>query len=172
MALFSLGSTHISHLVICCQYQAKSIRSTSTLSRCSVLDPLLFILYTSPLRSLIYLIRPSNIISMPMTLISSSLFLPSTSRSTSLISRLALTMYQLGCQQTCLLINLKLNSCSLVFLNIFPKFLILLFLCSLTLTNSARNLGVIFDSSLTFLEHISSMGGGDGGQGGHVPPNF
>jgi len=37
-------------------------------------------------------------------------------------------MSQLGCQQTfSLLINLKLNSCLLVFLNSFPKFLILLF---------------------------------------------
>jgi len=60
-------------------------------------------------------------------------------------------MSHLGCQQTsCLSINLTLNSCSLVFLNSFPNFLILLFLCPLTPTNTARNLGVIFDSSLTF----------------------
>jgi len=76
-------------------------------------------------------------------------------------TRLNSSSSQLGCQQTFSLpITLKLNSCSLVFLNSFPKFLILLFLCppmSITLANSARNLGVIFDSSLTFSEHILSV---------------
>jgi len=96
----------------------------------SVLGPLLFILYTTPLRSLIS--DSSNIISMPMTLNSLSPFLPSTSRSTSLNSKLPSTMSQLGCQQTsCLSINLKLNSGSLVFLNSFLRFLILLFVCPL-----------------------------------------
>jgi len=87
-----------------------------------------------------------------------SLFLPLTSRSscsTSLISRLPSIVPQLGCQQTSsLLINLKLNSRSLVFLNSFPKFLILPF-HDLQCHNNADKL--IFDSSLTFSEHISSV---------------
>jgi len=98
----------------------------------SVLGPLVFIIYT-PLHSApLYLNHLSNLISMPLTLNFLSLFLPSTSRSTSLISRLPSTMSRLGCQQTVSLsINLKLNSCLLVFLNNFPKFMILLFVYSL-----------------------------------------
>jgi len=93
---------------------------------------LVFFSLSTPLHlAHLYLIHMSNIISMPMTLNSLSLFLPLTSLSTSLISRLPSTMYQLGCQQTsCLSINLKLNSCLLVFLNSFPKFLILVHVLS------------------------------------------
>jgi len=51
-------------------------------------------------------------------------------------------------------LNLILNSCSLVFFNSFPKIPILFFLCPpITPTNSARNLDIMFDSSLTFSEH-------------------
>jgi len=69
-----------------------------------------------------------------------SLFMPSTSRSISLISRLPSAMSQRGCQQTsCLSINLKLNSCSLVLLNSFLKFLILLLLMPSNVTITPRN---------------------------------
>jgi len=70
-------------------------------------------------------------------------------------------MPQLGCQQTsCLSINLKLNSSSLVFPQLSKLSDPTLFMPSnitVTPTNSARNLGEIFDSSFTFSEHISSV---------------
>jgi len=93
----------------------------------SVLGPLLFVFYTTPLSSLI-LIYLWNIISMPMTLNSISFSALDFTLNISHLKKLPSTMSQLGCQQTsCLSMNLKLNSCSLVFLNSFPNFLILLF---------------------------------------------
>jgi len=124
----SLLATHISHLVILLSISRNQYQIDSHLSRCFTrLCSRSSFSFSTPLHlAHLYLI----LISMPMTLNSLSLFLPSTSRSTLLISRLPSTMYQLGCHQTSSLsINLKLNSCSLVFLNSFPKYLIKLFLC-------------------------------------------
>jgi len=74
IALFSLGSTRVSHLVILLSISKENISYPLPLNqgvpKGSVVDPLLFILYTTPLSSLIseYLIHLSNIIFMSMTL--------------------------------------------------------------------------------------------------------
>jgi len=94
---------------------------------------------------------------MPMTLDSLSLILPWATRSTLLISRLPSTMsanlLSLNQSKTgFLLIGLpqQLSKVSDPALFMPSNF-------TITLTNSARNLIVIFDSSLTFIEHISSV---------------
>jgi len=94
---------------------------------------------------------------MPMTLNSISF----SALDFTLISKLPSTMSQLGCLQTSLSINLKLNFLLICFPQQLSKVSdpTLLMPSNVTIkpTNSALNLGVIFDSSLTFSEHISSV---------------
>jgi len=130
----------------------------------SVLGPLLFILYTLLLSVLLSLIRLSVIIYLPMTLNCSS---PSGHLNYPPIFytyKIQLILSLNGC----LLIfshsiNLKLSFFLLVYLLNYLKFLILLFQVLMpsnviiTQAQSARNLGVIYDSTLLMSDHISSV---------------
>jgi len=85
-----------------------------------------------------------------------------TSRSTYLISRLPSTMSQLGCQQILLSLNQSKTELLLIGLpqqlsKLSDPTLLMPSNVTITPTNFARNLGVIFDSSLTFSKHISSI---------------
>jgi len=111
----------------CCQYQRKSIRSTPTSSRCfRRLCSMSFSFHSLHHSSQqTHLIHRSSVISMPMTLNSLSLFLPSTSRSTSLISNLStfpvqssLTYKTLQSQKPSYLYNLLNLQANLLFVHL------------------------------------------------------
>jgi len=83
MALCSLGSTHISHLLILLSISRKIYQIHFHFIKVfhKALFYVLFFSFSTPLHSAhLYLIHLSNIISIPMTLNSVSLFTPSTSR--------------------------------------------------------------------------------------------
>ena len=114
----------------------------------SVLDPLLFILYTTPINHII----SRSSVNHKLYADDTQLFLsssPCNSYKTPFLKS------RPGWLPTSFLSTpLKLNFYSLVFLPSSLKLIILLYLC-LQAFPSARNLGVTFDSNLSFSDHIS-----------------
>jgi len=119
----------------------------------SVLDPLLFVMYTSPLSSLVSSLSLNHHLYADDTQLFLS-FHPSDFHSNIYISYLQNALQQISSRMTANL--LTLNSSKTEFLLIgLKQQLSKIQDCSLTTTHSAHNLGFIFDEHLTFLDQIT-----------------
>jgi len=155
-----------------CQYQAKSIRSTSTSSRCSTrlcsIGPLLFILdlhHTTPLSSLIF----DSYITHHLYADDTQLLISFSALDFTVnIVHLTTTIGNVSAWMSANLLSLKQSKTEFLLIGLPQQLSTVvdptLFMPSnvtVTPTNSARNLGVIFDccsiAQISFSEHISSV---------------
>jgi len=155
MALFSFGSTDISHLVILLSILRKIYQIHFHFIK--ALFQVLFFSFSTPLHSAhLYLIHLSNI-SMPMTL-----YLFSALDFTLNIAHLKTAINNVSAWKPPLSLNQSkteflLNGLPQQLSKVSDPTLSMTSNVTITPTNSARNLDVIFDSLFTFSQHISSV---------------
>jgi len=127
----------------------------------SVLGPLLLILYTTPLSSLI----SDSSVKHRLYADDAQLLISFSALDFTLnIAHLKTTIDNVSAQISANLLSLNQSKTDFLLIGLPQQLskvsdptLYMPFNVTITPTNSARNLGVIFDSSLTFLEHISSV---------------